>query len=412
MSSAAIAPVARARRSSSRVAAPAPATAPAPAAATAASVSAPPAISVPMADLRAQYQSLKPEIDAAALNVLAGGGFILGDALAGLEQDIADVCGARHGIGVGSGTDALLLSLLALGIGPGDEVITSPFTFVATAETIALLGATPVFSDIEPGTFNLCPAAVRAKITPRTKAILPVHLFGQMADMGALTSLAAEHNLPLIADAAQAIGCAQAGRPLAEWSDLTTLSFYPTKNLGAAGDGGMVLTSDDALADKLRHLRFHGSKGTYQYRYIGLCSRLDAIQAAILSVKLPHLAAWNETRRQNAAFYDAALGNVRGLCLPCTSAGNVHTYHQYTVRVLEGRRDDLKAFLAGRGVASGVFYPGPLHLEEAYQYLGGRPGDFPETERACREVLSLPIMPELVAAQRDHVAASVRAFFG
>jgi dTDP-4-amino-4,6-dideoxygalactose transaminase len=377
-----------------------------------------PPIPVPMANLPAQYARLKPELDAAVIAALDGGAFVLGTTPSAnavverLERDVAAFCGARHGIAVNSGTDALLLSLMALGVGPGDEVITPPFTFVATVETVALLGATPVFADIDPVTFNLCPDRVAEKITPRTRAILPVHLFGQMADMGALSRIAADHGLPLIGDAAQAIGSEHRGRPVAQWSTLTTLSFYPTKNLGAAGDGGMVLTGDEALADKLRYLRFHGSKGTYQYRYVGICSRLDALQAAILSVKLPHLEAWNERRRANAAFYDRALADLPGLVLPRTLPGNVHTYHQYTLRVTGGRRDALKAHLASCGVASGIFYPAPLHLEEAYRNLGGRPGDFPHAEQACREVLSLPIMPELTGVQRAHVADSVREFFG
>jgi len=366
-----------------------------------------------MADLRAHYESLRAEIEPAILAQLASGAYILGETLAGLEARIAAVCGVKHGVGVNNGTDALLLSLMALDLRPGDEVITSPFTFVATVETIALLGARPVFADIDPATFNLDPGAVAHAITPRTRAILPVHLFGQMADMTALCALARAHDLPLIGDAAQAIGCAHRDQPVGQWSELTTLSFYPTKNLGAAGDGGMVVTDDDGLAERLRYLRFHGSKGTYRYKYVGICSRLDAIQAAVLSVKLPHLDAWNEKRRDNAAFYDRALVGLPGLTLPCAQPGNVHTYHQYTLRIASGpaRRDALKAFLAARGVASGVFYPGPLHLEEAYRSLGGRPGDFPHAERACREVLSIPIVPELSSAQRDHVAASVRAFF-
>jgi dTDP-4-amino-4,6-dideoxygalactose transaminase len=332
-----------------------------------------------------------------------------------LERDVAAFCGARHGIAVNSGTDALLLSLMALGVGPGDEVITPPFTFVATVETVALLGATPVFADIDPVTFNLCPDRVAEKITPRTRAILPVHLFGQMADMGALSRIAADHGLPLIGDAAQAIGSEHRGRPVAQWSTLTTLSFYPTKNLGAAGDGGMILCDDPVLDDKLRALRFHGSKGAYHYKYVGVCSRLDGLQAAVLNVKLPHLAEWNAARQANAAFYDTALAHdvPAGLLqTPCRRAENVHTYHQYTLRVRgPGRRDALRAFLSERGVASGVFYPSPLHLQEAYAHFGGRPGDFPHSEQACREVLSIPVMPELTDRQRDYVAATVRAFF-
>lgn len=368
-------------------------------------------MNVPLADLPAQYARLKPEIDAAVLAVLESGQFGLAQNVLAFENAVARGAGVQHAVGLNSGTDALFLSLLALGVGPGDQVITTPFTFVATAETIALLGATPVFADIDPATFNLDPLCVAEKITPKTRAILPVHLFGQMADMGALSHVAAAHDLLLIGDAAQAIGCAHRGRPVAAWSQLTTLSFFPTKNLGAAGDAGMVLTGDDVLAEKLRYLRVHGSKGTYNYKHVGVCSRLDAIQAAVLGVKLPHLPTWNEARRANAAFYDHALAGVAGLQTPCRRPENVHTYHQYTLRVLGGKRDDLRAHLAQRGIASGVYYPGALHLQEAYAHFGGKPGDFPHAERSCDEVLSLPVVPELSTAQREHVASSVRAFF-
>jgi dTDP-4-amino-4,6-dideoxygalactose transaminase len=294
-------------------------------------------------------------------------------------------------------------------VGPGDEVITPPFTFVATVETVVLLGATPVFADIDPVYFTLDPVDVAKKLTPRTKAIVPVHLFGQLAEMEALRAF----GLPLIGDGAQAIGSSQHGKAVAQWSELTTLSFYPTKNLGAAGDGGMILTNDDSLAERLRLLRFHGSGGKYDYHLVGVCSRLDALQAAILNVKLPHLDAWNEARRANAAFYTEALAGIEGLVLPATLAGNVHTFHQYTVRVQNGKRDSLKAFLAERGVATGIFYPVALHLAPAYaQRFGGKLGDHTESERACTEVLSLPIFPELSDAQRVFVAESVRAFFG
>lgn len=364
---------------------------------------------VPMADLSAQYTQFKEEIDTAVSSVLSTGGFILGPTVAACEEHIAEICGVAHGIGVGNGTDALLLSLMALGIGPGDEVITPPFTFVATVETVVLLGATPVFADIDPVYFALDPADVARKITPRTKAIVPVHLFGQLADMTALRSF----GLPLIGDGAQAIGATQNGKGVAHWSELTTLSFYPTKNLGAAGDGGMILTDDDDLAERLRLLRFHGSGGKYDYRLVGVCSRLDALQAAILNVKLPHLAAWNEARLANANFYTEALSGIADLVLPATLPGNLHTFHQYTVRVLQGHRDTLKAFLADLGVASGIFYPVALHLAPAYrERFGGAEGDHPESERACSEVLSLPIFPELSEPQRVHVAKSVRQFFG
>ncbi|MBC8141137.1 MAG: DegT/DnrJ/EryC1/StrS family aminotransferase [Armatimonadetes bacterium] len=367
---------------------------------------------VSMADLPAQYAALKGEMDAAVLSVLATGMFGLTPATAELESRIAEMSGVRYGVALNSGTDALLLSLMALDLSPGDEVITTPFTFVATAEVVALLGLTPVFADIDPATYNLDPQDVRRKITERTKAIIPVHLFGQMADMTALTAIAGEHQLPLIGDAAQAIGCFHHGKPVAQWSLFTTLSFFPTKNLGAAGDGGMVLTDDEAVAEKLRYLRFHGSKGTYSYKYVGLCSRLDAIQTAVLGVKLPHIDAWNEARRQNATFYDAAFAGMGGLVTPCTAPENVHTYHQYTIRVNDGRRDALKAYLSEHEIGSGIYYPGVLHLEEAYRRYGGKPGDSPHAETATAEVLSIPVMPELKAEQREFVADTVRAFFG
>lgn len=370
------------------------------------------AMRVPMADLPAQYAALREEIDAAVHGVLSTGNFILGATVERFERDVAAYCGARHGIGVGNGTDALLLALMALGIGPGDEVVTPSFTFVATVETVVLLGATPVFADIDPQTFLLDPARVAEKITDRTKAILPVHLFGQAADLDALHALAAPRGIPILADGAQSIGSDSQGIPVGAQTPLTTLSFYPTKNLGAAGDGGMVLANDDALAARLRLLRFHGSSGTYDYREVGVCSRLDAIQAAILQVKLARLDAWTDQRRANAAFYDHALAGIDGLTLPLCRPGLHHTYHQYTVRVGGGRRDPLKAFLAEREIASGVFYPVALHLAPAYRdRFGGRPGDHPEAERACAEVLSIPIYPELSEAQRDAVARSVREFF-
>ena len=342
-------------------------------------------IKVPLANLPAQYAALKDEMNRAVISALEDGAFVLGTTPSAnavvekLEAGVAAFCGASHGIAVNSGTDALLLSLMALGIGPGDEVITPPFTFVATVETVALLGATPVFADIDPETFNLDPDQVKAKITPRTRAIMPVHLFGQMADMQGLRQIADAHGVPVIGDAAQAIGCTHAGAALASWSPLTTLSFYPTKNLGAAGDGGMILTSDDALNTKLRTLRFHGSNGAYRYQYVGVCSRLDGLQAAVLNVKLPHLAWWNQARRDNADFYHAQLDGVDGLALPVCRPENVHTYHQFTVRVGGGRRDALRAFLAERGVSSGVFYPYPLHLEAAYAHLGGQVGQYPQS---------------------------------
>ncbi len=369
---------------------------------------------VPMADLQAQHRALKAELTEAFEQVMAACDFGgLGENTSKLEAEIAALCGATYGLGVNSGTDALLLSLLALGVGPGDEVITSPFTFIATGETICLAGATPVFADIDPHTFNLDPEAAAAKITDRTKVILPVHLFGQIADMTRLTQIAQPRGIALLGDAAQAIGATHQGLPLGSWGDANTLSFYPTKNLGACGDGGMVLTDRADLADRIKLLRFHGSGGGYFHREIGYCSRLDGMQAAFLRVKAHRLHDWNEARRQNAALYDAALCSLEGqLVLPCAEAGNYHIYHQYTVRVPEGRRDDLQKRLAARGVQSAIYYPLPIHLQGAYAFLGYGPGDLPESERASGEVLSLPVHPDLSPEQVKYAAETVRVFFG
>lgn len=369
-------------------------------------------MNVPMADLAAQHRALKPELTQVFDEIVEKSTFILGPNVSELEGEIADVCGSEYGIGVNSGTDAILLALLAIGAGPGDEVITTPFTFIATVETICLSGATPVMVDIDPATFNLDPAQAASKITPRTKAILPVHLFGQTADMNAFCKIAAAHNLRLIADAAQAIGASHHDKPIGTWSDLTTLSFYPTKNLGACGDAGMIVTDNADFAERSRLFRFHGSGGGYFPKEIGYCSRLDEIQAAILRVKAKHLHAWNEARRKNASAYFEQLGDLEEhITLPKTLPGNHHIYHQFTIRVHGGKRDALKNFLASRGVGSGVFYPLPLHLTEAYARFGHGEGSLPHAERAAREVLSIPVHPELTGSQLDYVAATVREFF-
>ncbi len=370
-------------------------------------------MNVPMADLQAQHSALKEELRAAFDQVMAACDFGgLGENTTRLEQEIAAICGSQYGLGVNSGTDALLLALLAMGVGPGDEVITASFTFIATGETICLAGATPVFADIDPHTFNLDPEAAGAKITPRTKVILPVHLFGQLADMTRFSSLARQHGVVLLGDAAQGIGATHQGRPVGAWGDASTLSFYPTKNLGACGDGGMVLTDSDALAEQIKLLRFHGSGGKgYFHTEIGYCSRLDGLQAALLRVKTKRLEVWNEARRQNAAFYDNALHGLDGLTLPCAERGNYHVYHQYTVRVSEGRRDALQAHLKAQGVQSAIYYPLPIHLQEAYAFLGYRAGDLPESERASQEVLSLPVHPDLSREQVEYTASAVRSFF-
>ncbi|HUV03748.1 MAG TPA: DegT/DnrJ/EryC1/StrS family aminotransferase [Armatimonadota bacterium] len=362
---------------------------------------------VPIADLRAQYQSIKREMDDAVQAVMAGSAFILGPSVKALEERIAEYSGAAYGVGVNSGTDALLLALAAIGIGPGDEVITTPFTFVATTEVIAVLGARPVYADIEAETFNLDPKRIEEKITPRTNAILPVHLYGQAADVTRISEVAKRHGLRVIYDGAQAIGAMAHGRPIGAYGDAVTLSFFPTKNLGAAGDGGMVLTNDAELAEKLRFLRFHGSGGAYSYKHVGYCSRLDEIQAAILLAKLPHLDAWTELRRANAETYRCLLSDL-DIVLPKEQPFNKHVYHQYTIRHRE--RDQLRQLLKSKEIDTGVYYPNPLHFEEAYRYLGYKPGDLPEAERACREVLSLPVFPGLTEQQLAHVACSIRSF--
>lgn len=370
-------------------------------------------MNVPMADLQAQHRNLKTELEAAFAQTMASCDFGgLGKNTTALEAEIAAMCGAAYGLGVNSGTDALLLALLALGVGPGDEVITSPFTFFATAETISLTGATPVFADIAPDTFNLDPDQVIGKITSRTKALLPVHLFGQLADMTRFMQIAQEHGLGLVGDGAQAIGAALQGKPLGAWCDLTTLSFYPTKNLGACGDAGMILTNNSGYAEKIKLLRFHGSGGSYFHKTIGYCSRLDGLQAALLRVKAKRLHEWNEARRRNAAYYNAHLSHLSGsVTLPCTADGNHHIFHQYTLRVADGRRDDLQKFLAGRGVQSAIYYPLSLHRQEAYASLGYGEGALPVSEQATQEVLSLPVHPDLTLDQVAYAAECVDAFF-
>lgn len=369
---------------------------------------------VPLADLRAQYHELKAEIDTAIRDVIESSYFVGGAKVAQLEQDIAAVCGAKHGIGVASGTDALTLSLVACGIGPGDEVITTPFTFGATSEAIVLAGATPVYVDIDSCTFNLVEQRIAEKITSRTRALLPVDLYGQMCDRETLTALAKKHDLCLVIDSAQAVGARQSGQPIGVHADMTTLSFYPTKNLGAYGDGGMILTNDDEKAELLRSLRGHGTQGhKYHHVRVGYCSRLDAIQAAVLQAKLPHLEAWNSGRRRNAELYHTLLADVadpasEGIQLPGHDPANYHIYHQYTVR--HPRRDALQAYLKANDVDTEIYYPFPMHLQPAYAYLGYQEGDFPAAERVAREALSLPIHPELTEAQIVYVADLIRRF--
>ena len=362
---------------------------------------------IPILDLKAQYQSIKDEIDAAVLGVMESGQFVLGPNVKALEAEVAEYVGCRYGIGVASGTDALRLALTALGIGPGDEVITTPFTFVATANTISHTGARPVFVDIDPRTFNIAPAAVEAAITQRTKAIVPVHLYGQPAEMSAIMDIARRHNLYVIEDCAQAIGAEENGRRVGSFGDVACFSFYPTKNLGAYGDGGMVTTNHPQIAERVDVLRRHGGKTKYYHEVLGFNSRLDEIQAALLRVKLRHLDHWQAQRRRVAARYDELLAAL-DVETPFVRAGVTHVYHQYTIRT--PRRDALRQFLKDRGIGTMVYYPLPLHLQKMYQDLGYVEGSLPASEGAAREVLSLPMYPELTEEQIQRVVEAIAEF--
>jgi dTDP-4-amino-4,6-dideoxygalactose transaminase len=372
---------------------------------------------VPLLDLTLQHREIRDETLGALMQVVDDQRFILGPVVDQFEREIEAYLPVKHAVGNASGTDAILLALRAFDCGPGDEVVTSPFTFFATAGAIHNVGARPVFADIQPDTFNLDPAAADAACTQRTKAVMPVHLFGQMADMTAFRALGDGRGIRVIEDAAQAIGARQR-RTDGEWittgtlGDACTFSFFPTKNLGAFGDAGMTVTGDDATAERLRKLRVHGGRQMYHHEEVGYNSRLDALQAAVLSAKLPHLRGWSDARRRNAAFYDGALAGIEGIVTPPVRPENESIFNQYTVRVLDGRRDALAGHLKQAGIGSGVYYPVPLHLQECFAYLGYREGQFPESERACREVLSLPVFPELTEAQLAYVAESIGAFFG
>jgi dTDP-4-amino-4,6-dideoxygalactose transaminase len=368
---------------------------------------------VPLLDLKPQYRALKPELDAALLRVAESQYFILGPEVKALEAATAKYSGCKFGIGLSSGTDALLIALMALDIGSGDEVITTPYTFFATAGTIARLGAKPVFVDIDPGTFNISADAIERAITSRTKAIMPVHLYGQMADMDRIMDIARRHDLRIIEDAAQAIGSEDAkGRRACSIGDVGCLSFFPTKNLGAFGDAGACVTNDDKLAAKMFKLRVHGMEPKYYHELIGGNFRLDEIQAAVLNVKLPHLDSWSAARQRNAAFYDAAFARacIEGLVTPPTAKpGARHIYNQYCVRV--PRRDELRARLGAAGVGAEIYYPLPLHMQQCFAYLGHKPEDFPESLRASRDSLALPIYPELEESQLRYVVDTIAAFF-
>jgi dTDP-4-amino-4,6-dideoxygalactose transaminase len=363
-----------------------------------------PAMQVKLLDLQAQYAGkMRDEIRAAIDDVCDRQALILGPAVSNFEVNLARYCGVKHAVGVTSGTDALLVSLMALDVGPGDEVICPTFTFFATAGCVTRLGARPVFVDVDPDTFNIDAAAVGRAITPRTKAIIPVHLFGQMADMGAVLAVAG--GVPVIEDAAQAIGATRHGKPACSVGRVGCLSFYPTKNLGAFGDAGAVCTNDDQLADRIRLLREHGMRPRYHYREVGGMFRLAAIQAAVLDVKLRYLDGWHDARRRNAAVYDDALAGS-GVVTPSIAPGNQSVYNQYVVRIpaAVADRDAVRQRLADAGVGSEVYYPFPLHTQPCFADLGYRTGDFPIAERLCGEVLALPIYAELPADQLRYAA--------
>ena len=365
-------------------------------------------IKVPFIDFKVQYSRISGPIQKAVKRVFESQQFILKTEVPALEKKIARKLGVKHAIGVASGSDALYLALLAMGIGPGDEVITTPFTFFATAGAIVRTGAKPIFVDIRPDTFNLDAALIEQKISPRTMAIMPVHLFGLSCDMNAITKIAKKHSLKVVEDAAQSFGAVYGNRQTGSFGDAGCLSFFPTKNLGGAGDGGMVVTSSEALADKIRVLRIHGSKQKYFHEVVGINSRLDEIQAAVVGVKLKYLDRWNAMRRAHAAFYGNALRDLP-LKLPVVPADSRHTFHLYSVRA--PRRDALVRFLRSRGIGCGVYYPLPLHLQPCYRDLGYKRGDLPESERASKEVLSLPMYAELSKSALERVVRIVREFF-
>jgi dTDP-4-amino-4,6-dideoxygalactose transaminase len=364
---------------------------------------------IKMVDLHRQYLSIKAEIDEAIQSVLTAADFIMGSAVKEFETDLASYLGAKHAVGCASGTDALQVAMMALGIGRGDEVITSPFTFVATAETVALLGATPVYVDIDARTYNLDVPKIAARISRKTKAIIPVHLYGQPADLAPLLALAAERGLKVIEDAAQAIGARYHGRSVGTFGDIGCFSFFPSKNLGAYGDGGAMVTNDAALAERCRMVTVHGSRKRYQHEILGVNSRLDTLQAAVLKVKLRRLEPWTEARIRIAHRYNEALKGLE-LVTPHCAPGVRHVYNQYSIRT--SRRDALAEFLKSKGIGHAIHYPRPLNLQPAFRHYVPEGTSFPVAEAVAREIISLPIYPEMPDVEIDAVTSAVREFFG
>jgi len=369
-------------------------------------------MAVPLLDLKAQHATIRDAVVASVMQVIDDQAFILGEPVAKLECEVAGLSRTRYAVGCANGTDAILIAMRALDIGRGDEVITTPFTFFATAGTIHNVGAKPVFVDIDPATYNIRPDLAAAAVTSKTKAVIPVDLFGQMAPLEEIRELLP--TMPIIEDAAQSIGARRQidgeWRMAGEAATIGTFSFFPSKNLGGYGDGGMIVTQDETLFRRLQRLRTHGSVQTYLHEEVGYNSRLDALQAAVLLAKLPHLAAWSAKRRENAAFYTAAFADIADIVPPFIDPANESIYNQYTIRVT--KRDALKDHLKAKGIGHSVYYPLPLHLQPCFAYLGYKEGVCPESEKAAKEVVSLPVFPELTPAQRDEVVAAVRGFFG
>ncbi|MGH9899395.1 MAG: DegT/DnrJ/EryC1/StrS family aminotransferase [Pyrinomonadaceae bacterium] len=370
---------------------------------------------VPLLDLNAQHAALREELRVAIDRVMETQQFILGSDVRLLEEEIAAYIGVKQAIACASGSDALILALQALDIGVGDEVITSPYTFFSTAGSIVRLSARPVFVDIEPATFNINTQLIEAAITPRTKAIMPVHIFGQCAEMQIITEISTQHRLPVIEDAAQAIGAEENGKRAGSFGAVGCFSFYPTKNLGGAGDGGMLVTNDNDLAERLRILRVHGGATEYHHKIVGINSRLDTLQAAILRVKLPHLDGWSDERLKRAENYQrlfaSGFAGTQKIVCPVVRAGARHIFHQYIIRVDATKRDSLINHLKSKNIGVKIYYPIPLHLQECFHFLGYKEGDLPESERAARETIALPIYPELTQGQQEYVVQTIRDYF-
>lgn len=369
-------------------------------------------MAVPLLDLKAQHATIRDEVVAEVMKVVDAQAFILGEPVQKLECEVAGLSKTKYAVGCANGTDAILIAMRALDIGRGDEVVTTPFTFFATAGTIHNVGATPVFVDIDPKTYNIRPDLAASAVTAKTKAVIPVDLFGQMAALEEIRALLP--TMPIIEDAAQSIGARR--KVNGQWTmageqaTIGTFSFFPSKNLGGYGDGGMIVTQDEAIFNRLMRLRTHGSVQTYFHEEVGYNSRLDALQAAVLLAKLPHLASWSARRRENAAYYTQAFADIADIVPPYIDPANESIYNQYTIRV--PKRDALKDHLKAKGIGHSVYYPLPLHLQPCFSYLGYKEGACPEAEKAAKEVVSLPVFPELTAAQRDEVVAAVRSFFG